>query len=93
MRQGEALEQGKNLKQTSIGSHTLATFPATVGFFAFSLDGEKEKKGKARGGAAKRLREERFGDNADIKKMRKKIIKIRKIAQKHFTKEKNTNII
>jgi len=26
-RQGEALEQGKNLKQTSIGSHTLATFP------------------------------------------------------------------
>ena len=31
--------------------------------------------------------------NADIKKMRKKIIKIRKIAQKQFTKEKNTNII
>ena len=34
-----------------------------------------------------------FGDNADIEKMRKKIIKIRKIAQKQFTKEKNTNII
>ena len=34
-----------------------------------------------------------FGDNAGIKKMRKKIIKIRKIAQKQFTKEKNTNII
>ena len=78
---------------SSIGSHTLATFPATVGFFAFSTSGEKAKKGKARGGAAKRLREERFGENADIKKMRKKIIKIRKIAQKQFTKEKNTNII
>ena len=48
MRQGEALEQGKNLKQTSIGSHTLATFPATVGFFAFYPSGEKAKKGKAR---------------------------------------------
>lgn len=48
---------------------------------------------KARGGAAKRLREKMFGDNADIEKMRKKIIKIRKIAQKQFTKEKNTNII
>ena len=34
-----------------------------------------------------------FGENADIEKMRKKIIKIRKIAQKQFTKEKNTNII
>ena len=34
--------------ETSIGSHTLATFPATVGFFAFSPSGEKAKKGKAR---------------------------------------------
>ena len=51
------------------------------------------RRGKQGGGAAKRLREERFGKNADIKKMRKKIIKIRKIAQKQFTKEKNTNII
>ena len=46
MRQGEGLEQGKNLKQTSIGSHTLATFPATVGFFAFSPSGKKRKRGK-----------------------------------------------
>ena len=51
------------------------------------------RRGKQGGGAAKRLREEMFGENADIKKMRKKIIKIRKIAQKQFTKEKNTNII
>ena len=29
-RQGEALEQGKNLKQTSIGSHTLATLLAEL---------------------------------------------------------------
>ena len=92
---------------TSIGSHTLATFPkgeskrlrqrqklkikryATIRYET----GEACPKGKARGGAAKRLREERFGENADIEKMRKKIIKIRKIAQKQFTKEKNTNII
>ena len=82
------MEQGKNLKQTSIGSHTLATFPATVGFFAFSLDGEKAKKGKARGGAAKRLREERFGENADIKKMRKKNYKNTKNCTKTVYKRK-----
>ena len=35
--------------ETSIGSQKLATFPATVGFFAFSPSGEKAKKGKARG--------------------------------------------
>ena len=34
--------------ETSIGSHTLATFPATVVFFAFSPLREKAKKGKAR---------------------------------------------
>ena len=33
---------------TSIGSQRLATFPVTVGFFAFSPLGEKAKKGKAR---------------------------------------------
>ena len=34
--------------ETSIGSQKLATFPATVGFFAFAPSGEKAKKGKAR---------------------------------------------
>ena len=34
--------------ETSIGSQKLATFPATVGFFAFYPSGEKAKKGKAR---------------------------------------------
>lgn len=34
--------------ETSIGSQKLATFPATVVFFAFSPSGEKAKKGEAR---------------------------------------------
>ena len=45
---GGRLDIRRNFNLTSIGSHRLATFPVTVGFFAFSPLGEKAKKGKAR---------------------------------------------
>ena len=46
------------------------------------------RRGKQEGGAAKRLREERFGENADIEKMRKKNYKNTKNCTKTVYKRK-----
>ena len=46
------------------------------------------RRGKQGGGAAKRLREERFGENADIEKMRKKNYKNTKNCTKTVYKRK-----
>ena len=45
----EKLREERELDcETSIGSQKLATFPATVGFFAFSPSGEKSEKGESK---------------------------------------------